>query len=154
MYSDASKGETKGVGAICQNSWMFAQWEDNFIKSCDPSIEFLELYGVMVAVFTWIQRFRNKRIYLFCDNISVVFMINNSTSSCKNCMNLIRLITLEGLIQNVRIYANHVGTKQNVLAESLSRIQLSKLKKLALKSMDANPMDLPEVIWPVSKIWQ
>ena len=96
MFLDAARSDKKGFGAICQNSWMYSRWETDFVKLCDPSIEFLELFGVAAAVLTWIRRFRNSRVYLFCDNISVVHMINNSSSSCKNCMHLIREITMEG----------------------------------------------------------
>ena len=89
MYSDAAKSELKGMGVICQNDWMYMKWNPEFIRNQDPSIEFLELYAVTAAVLTWIHRFKNKRVYLFCDNMSVVHMINNSTSSCVKCMTLI-----------------------------------------------------------------
>ena len=48
-----------------------------FVDLHDPSIEFLELYAVTVAVVTWIYRFRNRRIVLFCDNQAAVAMINS-----------------------------------------------------------------------------
>ena len=46
-------------------------------------------------------------------------MINNSTSSCKNCMVLIRIITAESILRNVRIFAKHVSTKNNGKADAL-----------------------------------
>ena len=77
MFSDATKSGTKGFGAICENSWMFDPCDKNFINEKDHSIEYLELYAVTAGVLTWINRFKNKRIYLFCDNDSAVHMINN-----------------------------------------------------------------------------
>ena len=93
MYSDASG--VIGMGALCGASWMYQKWDPAFIKKHRPSIEYLELFAVTAGVLTWIHRFRNKRIILFCDNQSVVDMINLTSTSCKNCMVLIRCIVLK-----------------------------------------------------------
>ena len=106
MYSDAS-GKI-GLGAVCGQNWMSQNWDKEFIAKYRPSIEYLELFAVTAAVLAWIHRFKNKRIILFCDNKSVVDMINLTSTSCKNCMVLIRVIVLKGLIENVRIFARHV----------------------------------------------
>ena len=151
MYSDAS-GKI-GMGALCGSSWMYQLWDPVFISKYKPSIEYLELYGVTAAVLTWIHRFRNKRIILFCDNKSVVDMINITSTSCKNCMVLIRLIVLKGLIENVRIFARHVAGTDNGLADSLSRNRITFFKvscaKLG-KEIDENQTQVPEAIWPIS----
>ena len=102
MFSDTSGAI--GMGAICGASWMYAFWPKEFIKRYKPSIEYLELYAVTAAVICWIHKFKNKRIILFCDNRSVVDMINLTTTSCKNCMVLIRMIVLKGLVENVKSF--------------------------------------------------
>ena len=143
---------TKGFGAFCNKSWTYGVWEEDFMHENELSIEYLELFGVTVGVLNWIHRFKNKRIFLFCDNQSVVHMINGSTSSCKNCMVLIRIITLESLIQNVRIYAKFVPTKQNGIADSLSRLQFDCFRRLA-PDMEQFPTDILNEVWPLRKIW-
>ena len=125
MYSDASKNSTLGWGAFCENSWTYAMWNLDFIINKDPSIEYLELFTVLVAVTNWIDRFRNKRIVLFCDNQSVVAMINNTTSSCRNCMVLIRKLVLHSMIHNVRVFACYITSKNNIFADLLSRNKFS-----------------------------
>ena len=94
MYSDAS-GKI-GFEALCDCNWMKGMWEPSFLEQ-EPSIEYLELFAVTAGILTWIRKFQNKRVILFCDNISVVHMMNGSASKCKNCMILIRLIALEGM---------------------------------------------------------
>ena len=91
MYSDASKNDLLGMGAYSQNEWTYTQWESDFISKENPSIEYLELYAVTVGNFLWLQNYKNQHITLFCDNESFVHMVNNTSSSCKNCMVLIRL---------------------------------------------------------------
>ena len=146
-----------GMGAICGSSWMYQLWNDDFIRKCKPSIEYLDLYAVTAAVLAWIHRFKNRRIILFCDNRSVVDMINMTSTSCKNCMVLIRCIVLKGLIDNVRVFAKHVEGSKNVLADSLSRNKLIYFHKQCIKEgriMEINHTQVPQEIWPISKIWK
>ena len=155
MYSDASR--RIGLGALCGSSWMYKQWDQTFLDECHPSIEYLELFAVTAGVLTWIHRFRNRRIILFCDNESVVNMINYTTTSCKNCMVLIRLLVLKGLLENVRIFARHVKGEDNGLADSLSRNRISLFFKTCEKlgkPIDISPTPVPNAIWPVEMIWK
>ena len=108
MYSDASRNFDLGFGAYCGPEWTYGQWDKEFCERCQPSIEYLELFAVTVGVLNWLKLFRNKKIVLFCDNIAVVNMINNASSKCKNCMVLLRMIVLEGLVCNTRVFARYV----------------------------------------------
>ena len=154
MFTDSAGNKNLGTGGYCDKSWFTQNWESSFITDNNPSIEYLELFGVAIAVVNWIHRFSNKRIILFCDNQSVVHMINNTTSSCKNCMYLIRIIVLHGLINNVRIYAKHVRGASNEIADSLSRGKLTRFFELTANlNFDKNPTSVPSILWPMSKIW-
>ena len=151
FHSDAS-GRI-GYGVICQNSWMMGLWDQQFLVKHKPSIEFLELFTVTAGVLQWIHRFSNQRVTLFCDNQAVCYMINKNSSSCKNCMNLIRLIVLESICQNVRIFAKYIHTKSNGMADSLSRGQLSRFYKLAPKMVDQFPTMILDKLWLLDKVW-
>ena len=50
MYSDASRKFKLGFGAYCGPEWTFGQWDPIFMETHQPSIEYLELFGVTVAV--------------------------------------------------------------------------------------------------------
>ena len=155
MYSDAS-GKI-GFGAICGESWISQAWPEGFIAKYKPSIEYLELYAVAVAVLSWIHLFKNRRIILFCDNKSVVDMVNLTTTSCKNCMVLIRVIVLKGLIENVRIFARHVKGVNNGLADSLSREKFLEFNNQCIKEgrlVNDSSSPVPSAIWPIEKIWK
>ena len=97
--SDASKSRVLGMGAVFNNHWIIAQWPEGYISDLDPSIEFLELYALTMAVLTWSWKpqMHNCRVTIFCDNEAVVHMINNSASSCVQCMKLIRIIVKDNL---------------------------------------------------------
>ena len=156
MYSDSSRNFDLGCGGICRSDYFWMQWDD-YVKEVQPSIEYLELYAVMVAVLLWIHKFKNRRIYLFCDNQSAVYMINSMSSTCKNCMVLIRILVLEGLRQNIKIFAKHVKSEANDFSDSLSRLQFNRFRSLVLqhnRKFNNEPTSIPECIWPISKIWK
>ena len=131
FYSDASANPELGFGCIFHNSWIFQQWEQNFVEKFKPTIEYLELYALVAGFFTWEFELRDCCILVHCDNQVVVAMINNGSSSCKHCMVLIRLLTLNGLQFNRRVFAKYVIGKSNKLSDSLSRLKIKLFKKLA-----------------------
>ena len=153
LYTDASS--TLGCGGYYKNEWFQAEWGDEH-PEIKPSINYLELYAVTVAIINWIEHFKNRKVVLFCDNMSVVHMINNTASKCKNCMFLLRLITLKSLVFNTKITAKHVEGISNVLADKLSRLDYKGFREHARKlnkKFNGSPVPLPEQIWPISKIW-
>ena len=160
MFSDALKAVDLDFGALCQNDWMMAMWSDssisgqeNFIQQFDPSIAFLELFALTAGVIQWIYRFANKRVTLFCDNESVVQMINMGVSRCEKCMILLRLVTLESMTHNVRIFAKYIKSEDNFLADALSRGQMLWLWRHALETMNKVQTPIPQVLWPVQKLF-
>ena len=156
FFTDASKAESLGFGCYYDKEWTFGCWEPGYIQSCDPSIAYLELFALCIGVFTWghKQKLNNSRVIIRCDNQSVVQMVNNMTSSCQNCMYLLRMLALENLIHNRRIFAKFIDTKLNFLADSLSRMRFKKFFSLAPKGTKLQPECLPDMLWPASKIWQ
>ena len=154
FYTDSAKNGKLGMGGYCGSEWFMQPWDRNFLLEMNPSIQYLELYAVAAGVLAWIHKFRNKRVVIFTDNKSAHDMINTSSSGCKNCMVLIRLIVLEGLKWNVRIFAKYVKTSENKIADSLSRLQWKKFKQLTKdQHMNEFSMAVSDEIWPMRKIW-
>ena len=152
MYSDAAKRLGLGYGGVCQDSWMFGVWDDSFIKECDPSIEYLELYALTGMMLNWIHRYKNRRVTLFCDNQAVVQMVNNTSSSCKNCMVLIRMIMLKCFKENVRLYATYIRSQENTTSDLLSRQKISRFLNLKPTS-EVKPTPISSQLTPIMDIW-
>ena len=149
FYTDASANKNLGCGGICGEDWFIMQWNEDFIKEKNPSINYLELYAVTIGIMSWIQKFSNKRIFIFCDNMSVVHMINNTTSKCKNCMVLIRLIVLQALTHNVKINAKHVAGVSNTFADQLSRLKYREFWRTARREnrkFNCTPSPIPDIL--------
>ena len=144
--SDTSANKILGFGAIFRNRWLFGQWEQGYIENCKPSIEYLELYAVTAALLTWGDQITNMRVIIKCDNTSMVEMINKSSSSCRNCMYLICLIILNNLVNNRRVFAQHLRGIFNELPDALSRLQFKCFWRLAPASMNKLPSTVSPLV--------
>ena len=158
FFTDASKSFRTGCGGVCKlegqpGFWFYTPWDKVFLQEHQPSIAYLELYALVVGAVLWLHHFKNRRIYLFCDNISVVHMVNKTTSSCPQCMVLIRILVLHSMIHNVRVFAKYINTKANVLADHLSRLRINKFKSLTGGDFSHESADLPHDLWPMEQLW-
>ena len=159
FYSDATAKDVFGYGCVYNNEWTYNKWEPGFIKRYEGSIniEFLELFALCTGIFTWINHFTNHRIIVFCDNQSIVSMVNNMTSGCKFCMMLIRELTLKCLKANLRVFARHVKEVRNILSDSLSRQDLPHFFRHAASinwKLNDSPTETSSELWPLSKFWE
>ena len=142
FYSDASAAEFLGYGVYFNEFWTFSQWEDGFIKQCNPSIAFLELYALVAGIFLWGEKIQNTRATIYCDNKSARDMVNSTVSRCPFCMKLIRRLIYRCLELNLRIFVKYVESENNEIADSLSRLEFKRFKKLT-KDMKMNPLASP-----------
>ena len=71
-------------------------------------------------------------------------------------MTLIWLITLESLVNNIRIYAKHVRTSDNGWADVLSRGHYDKFLLLSQKlnkKFDKVGTDIPHILTDIESWW-
>ena len=154
FYTESSASAVLGCGGTFGGTnYFYQQWEHQYINKFKPSIEYLELYAVCAGAYIWSEKLSNQRVIMHYDNLAVVSMINKTTSSCKHFMHLIRLLVIRALKFNFRLFSVHVGTKQNGLADSLSRLQLDRFRRICGKQMSDTPEKMPVELWPASKIW-
>ena len=152
--TDAAAGEHLGAGCVFGTSWTSLRWPSGFMRQVPkPSIEFLELYALVMAVYIWSERLSNTRSIIFCDNEAVCKMVVKNSSSCKNCMYLIRMLVLRSLQYNMRIFTKHIFGKDNLLADILSRQRLDIFRRIA-PQMNSFPERIPHELWPITKVWQ
>lgn len=88
-----------------------------------------------------------------CDNQSVVAMVNNSTSSCASCMELIRILVSTSMRFNCRIFGKYIKSADNTLADSLSRLDFKRFWAHAPIHTKKHPENLPSNLWPIPTKW-
>ena len=152
FHSDVSKALELGFRCYMNDKWICGKWPKQFIQTCDPSIEFLELYALVAGMLTWETYIKNARVMVFCDNKAAMHMVNKTTSSCPKCMKLIRILVLNCLKFNRQIKVKFVPTKANGIANALSHLQFKWFRHLA-PGMQPEPDQINSLIDPITKIW-
>ena len=108
LYTDAAMTEDLGWGAWWDNHWTWDQWDSEFIQWESPSIDYLELYAVVVAIWIWTPYFANKQVRVNSDNQPTVCVINNKSSHSPSMLTLIRFFTMHCMLNNIHLSAQFI----------------------------------------------
>jgi hypothetical protein len=140
LFTDASG--TLCYGGIFGTKWFQGTWEPSHqIDKPGISIAWQELFAIVIACQLWGSILCNKRLICNC-NESVVKMINSKCSKVPCVMYLLCYLTLLTLKFNLYIHSKHIPGKHNEIADSISRFQLQRFKKLAPQA-DPSPYPIP-----------
>ena len=133
LYTDAA--QEFGFGAIFGKMWFYGSWP---VAWKDYNIVILELFPIVLALEVWGKHLENKTVCLHTDNLALVHIINKQTAKDPLTMILIRRMVIHCLSHNIVFFSKHIPGKYNILADTLSRLQVSKFRQLA-HHMDTSP---------------
>jgi hypothetical protein len=128
LFTDASDW---GAGCYFDGAWLMQGFQGPLSKCRRMSINWSELYAITLAAATWGMRLRQKKVLFHCDNMSMVQVLQSGTSKNRDIMKLVRLLFYICAHYNFECNATHVGTKENGIADSLSRNDLIRFRTLA-----------------------
>jgi ribonuclease HI len=98
-------------------------------------INVLELMTIMVALKLWSSTLGNRRIQIYCDNMTSVNVINAGKSRDKMLLALIREIAFICAKINSQIRAIHISGQSNTLSDWLSRAPVDSTANKKLYSV-------------------
>lgn len=152
LFPDASS--TIGYGGYFEGHWFCDSWPVDLPQVIDEtlSMAFLELYPIVVASILWGRQWTGKRIVFNCDNQATVHIITKGRSKEPVIMKLMRRLTMCAAKYNFAIYSTYVPGVKNNIADSLSRLQMTRFQMLAPEA-DRLPTHCPplkELIWTAS----
>ena len=110
------------------------------------NIAVLEFYPIVLSLCLWVHLVKNQCILFFTDE-AVVHAINKQSCKDKDMMFYVRKLVLTCLENNL-FKAKHIKGINNVLADSLSRLQIAKFIQIAPDHMDQTPTDIPLRLQP------
>ena len=142
LYTDAAG--SVGFGGYFQGKWFQGHWPPHMLlnREWGISIEWQELFPIVVACAIWHPLFRGKRLQFWCDNESVVAIINSGHSKAPLIMELVRKLVLLSMEHNFLVRARHVPGVSNEIADALSRFQMQRFWALA-PDADQIPCTIP-----------
>lgn len=144
LFTDAAA--SVGFGAYFQGKWVQGHWPPCILQQ-PPSIAFLELFPLFVALKCWAPLLAGRKVVFNTDNFAVVHIINKKSSPCKRIMVVVRQFVLLCLEFNISFRAVHVPGKFNEIADALSRFQMSRFR-VAAPLADAVMTPLPALPLP------
>lgn len=127
LYTDASD---VGYGAVFGEKWFMCKYEDDEKHLVNSNIAWRELHAILVALATWGNLLRGKRLLFHCDNEAVVYVVRKSASKDKDLADLMRKMFFVSAKCNIEISASHIRGSKNTVADSLSRLDLDKFRLL------------------------
>ena len=111
------------------------------MKAAKPScINWRELFAVVTACRVWGIELSTKKVLLHCDNESVVNIINSGSSKCRDLMCLVRILHTICVQFNFELKLVHIAGVENVGADRLSRLEVSKFFREFPGMYDGDPV--------------
>ena len=126
VSSDASGA--LGYGAVFQGHWFSGAWLPTQVSQ---SIQYKELFPIVVAAYHWGPQWASKWVNFLSDNRSVVDILWSGTSRAPTTMSLVRYLSLLAARHSFSFTASPVRGKSNPIADSLSRFQFQRFRRLA-----------------------
>lgn len=143
LFTDASG--SKGYGGYFRGKWFNGCWPLPVLQE-GYSIAWKEMVPIVMAVIVWGPELEGKRIMLHTDNVAVKCIVNSQTSHCSHIMKLVRLFVVECLKFDIWVKAMYIPTRDNSIADSLSRMQMDRFRGLAPEA-EERATQIPERIW-------
>ena len=135
-----------GFGAVFGKAWLHGTWPDEWLHF---DISFLELYPIVLSAHLWGHRLSNRAVEFHTDNIALVSILNNSSSSKPHIMSLVRALVATMLKFNFIFRALHIPGVENEQADALSRQQIGRFKRLQPEA-NSFPVTIPQHLRPAN----
>ena len=144
LYTDASDVAAAG---FYKGQWFVVPFVLDLDSLQQYSINWREMFAIVVAAATFGNRWRGKRTMLHCDNQCVVNVINSGTCKSADIMHLVRMLVFVSAVNNFEISSCYISTKANMVADSLSRLQFDRFFSLV-------PGADEQMTYPVFEVFQ
>ena len=120
LYTDAAG--SIGFGGYLQGKWFQGYWPPHMRLNQEQGIgiEWQELFPIVVTCSIWHPFLAGECLQFWCDNQSVVSIINSGHSKVPRIMELVRKLVLLSMQHNFLVRACHVPGVSNEVADALS----------------------------------
>ena len=123
--------------------------EASQIHSLQSTIRYsFEIFPVYVCCYLWGKEFHGKCLLFHCDNLAVVNIWSDQSCKSPEIMAVLRKLFYIAAQHEFTVNVKHIPGVNNVLADCLSRSQISKFFTLA-PSAKSHPAEVPDDIWKV-----
>ncbi len=119
VWTDASD---VALGAVFGDRWTMVPFVGDKAWIKEKPIHFREMLAVCIALVSFSQWLSNAKVLFMVDNQAIVHAVNNGSIKCNDTMELVRSLYFVLSKHNIECVSEYIPTKDNVLADALSRI--------------------------------
>ncbi|CAG2200279.1 unnamed protein product [Mytilus edulis] len=112
VTSVATDACRSGAGGFFDNDWFYVNWQCDFPFAENLHINELEALSVVFAARRWAKAWQNKRVLIFCDNVTTVSCLNKCSSRNATLMSYLRELFWLSASNNFHIKAVHIAGSQ------------------------------------------
>ena len=158
FWTDASTGECDenglslgggGFGACFMTpdgpQYMGGSWKSIGVDIAGLHVSEVEMLAVSLAVETWGKYLQQRRIVMRCDNSACVESINRQRCKDPGMAVGLRCLFLTMAKHSFLMRSKHIGTKENVLADSASREDWDEFFRFAKEEFGLESNDMERV---------
>ena len=128
LFTDSSDVAAAGY---FHGAWFVVPFVYEFRELKDMSINWRELFAVVIAAGTFGPQWRGKRIMFHCDNMCVVEVVNSGTCRSDRIMDLVRKLFFVCAKYDFELSMCYINTHVNDIADALSRLQFDRFRQVA-----------------------
>ena len=123
----------EGCGGICDSQYFHSKFPESILCQGLP-IHKLEFLAVLIGARIWGYKFKGLKIRMYCDNKSVVDVINSSKTKDAFMATCLRELWLVVSSNEFELRAVHLPGEENRVADWLSRWHLGTKYRDAFNS--------------------
>ena len=138
-----------GCGAICGSEYYHTVFPD-FVLRVPLSICHLEMLNIMVAVKLWSHMWKNKKVYILCDNLAAIQTLQYGRSRDHCLLTCAREIWFLSATLHFDIVPQHVPGTQMTDADALSRGHLNPSLLRQFDDHSRHNVTVPEHLFSLS----
>jgi RNase H-like domain found in reverse transcriptase len=136
----------KGIGGAWFNNDKIEIFSTRVKRRHRPKhINWKEVFAIVYAFACWSEYWANKQVFVFCDNEAAVEGVNKR-SIRGAAINPLQSLFLLAAKQNIDVVAIWVPSKDNALADALSRFDLDTVTNLVGQHVSSLPRRQPSAI--------
>ena len=139
LFTDAAG--LHGFGTYFQGRWCHGHWTQ---EQAGLSLTWKELFPIALSCRLWGHLLTQRKLLVHCDNASVVAVMASGTSRDPYVAQLVRDVFFSAAKYQFVIFVQHLLGTSNVVADSLSRFQMEKFRRLA-PDADSKPTPSPNL---------
>ena len=110
---------------ICNNAiadWVYIHWKTDLPVLANAHINIKELAIIYIAIHRWNMLWYNAKLTVKTDNKCALFAINRGSIRNTCASEILTNVRIICSLRSIRLVAVYINTKDNILADSLSRL--------------------------------